>query len=422
MIKEPSSRGDAAPDPAQGDATTRALNPARERVLAESRATRPRRILIVTGEASGDLQGARLIEALWRIEPRLEIRAVGGERMRAAGARIVEDSSMWGFIGIWDAVMRLPALWMIWQRLRRAVRRASPDLLILIDCPGFNMRLASYARNLGIQTLYYFPPSAWTKNEARARHIAQRVDHIVAAFEYTEQMYDRVQRPVAYFGHPLVDVIKPTGSAEEVRARLGLPEGKRFVGLLPGSRRPEIVRMGPVLLAAARKLAERIPDLHFLVPVASPAIGRLVRDTVARHDSDLSLTVVDGGGSDVMTVSDLLIMTSGSASLEAVIHETPMILVYKLAPFDFWLAQFVLTDFTYMGLPNLILQQPVVPELIQDDASPERILQEAEALLTDVSRYSKMKDNLLKVKKQLGAPGVVDRVAQYVWETISNGP
>jgi lipid-A-disaccharide synthase len=412
------------PSPEKADAASSARAPlsARERVLAAARATRPVRVLIVTGEASGDLQGARLVEALWRVEPRFDIYAVGGEKMRAAGASIVEDSSTWGFIGFWDAIVRLPHLYRVYQRLRSAVSVTRPDLLILIDCPGFNMRLARHARSLGIRTLYYFPPSAWTRNDARARHIAARVDHVVAAFEYTEQTYRRAQQPCAYFGHPLIDVIKPGGSAEEIRARHGLPEGKRFVGLLPGSRRAEIERMGEPLLAAARLLSERTADLHFLVPVASPAVSVLVRNAVARYGDDLPVTVIEGGGTDVMTVSDLLVMTSGSASLEAVILETPMILTYRLAAFDYWLAHLVLSDFTYMGLPNLILQQPVVPELIQDQASPERIAQEAEGLLTDPERYGKMKDNLLKVKKQLGAPGVVDRVAQYIWETVSNGP
>lgn len=414
MITEPFSSG--------GSPTSRAPDAARERFLEEARATRPRRVLVVTGEASGDLQGARLIEALWRIEPRLEIRAVGGERMRAAGAAMVEDSSTWGFIGIWDAVLRLGSLWFIWQRLRKAVRCAQPDLLILIDCPGFNMRLARYARGLGIRTLYYFPPSAWTKNEARARHIASRVDHIVAAFKYTEQMYERVDRPVAYFGHPLIDVVRPTGTPDEIRQRYGLPEGKRFVGLLPGSRHPEIMRIGPGVLASARVIAQCIPDLHFLVPVASPALAHLVGDAVRRYASGLPVTVIEGGAVDVMSLSDLLIMTSGSASLEAAILETPMILVYRMARFDYWLAHLVLSDFTYMGLPNLILGKLAVPELIQDEASPERIAREAVALLTDPGRYCEMKDNLLRVKKQLGAPGVVDRVAQYIWETISNGP
>lgn len=380
------------------------------------------RFLVVTGEASGDLQGAALVKALRRIEPCLDIHAVGGERLRETGAHIVEDSSTWGFIGFWDAIVHLPTLLHVYQRLCHAVSSVRPDLLILIDCPGFNMRLATYARSLGIRTIYYFPPSAWTRNEARARTIARRVESVVAAFQYTEVLYRRAGYDVAYFGHPLVDVVRPGGTQEEVRHRLKLPSGKRFVGLLPGSRRPEIVRIGPTLLHAARLLMQRVPELHFLVPVASPTLSELVHTTVRREADGLPVSVVDGGAIDCMTVSELLIMSSGSASLEAVILEKPMILVYRLSRFDWWLAHLVLSDFTYMGLPNLILQKAAVPELIQDDACPARIFQEAETLLTNVSLYNNMKDKLLEVKKQLGAPGVVDRVAQYIWETFSNAP
>lgn len=377
---------------------------------------------MVTGEASGDLQGAALIEALLRIDPTLDIVAVGADRIRATGVPVLEDSSTWGFVGIWDAVLRLPMLALIWLRLKRAVRATMPDLVIFIDCPGFNMRLASYARKLGLRTIYYFPPSAWTKNPKRVRTVGQRVDHVVGTFEYTQRMFEKANQPIQYFGHPVVDTVKPAGTVDEVRASLGLPAGKRFVGLLPGSRRSEICRIGPDIFRAAAILARRVPDLHFLVPVASPALARLVRETAGKHGADLPLTVVDGGSNAVMTAADLLIMTSGSASLEATVHETPMILVYRMARFDFFVAGFVLTDFTYMGLPNLMMEQMVVPELLQDDARPARIASEAEALLTDPARYQQMKDNLSRVKKQLGPPGVVSRVAKYIWETVSNGP
>lgn len=383
---------------------------------------RPARILVVTGEASGDLQGAALIEALLRIDPTIDIVAVGGDRIRATGVPVLEDSSTWGFIGIWDAIIRLPVLWLVWERLKRAVRRARPDLVIFIDCPGFNMRLAAYARKRGLHTLYYFPPSAWTKNPKRVRTVGQRVDHVVATFEYTRRMFEKAGQPIHYFGHPVIDTVKPAGTVDEVRTSLGLPAGKRCVGLLPGSRRAEIGRIGPDIFRAAAILARSIPDLHFVVPVASPAMARLVRETVGKHGADLPVTVVDGGSNAVMTVADLLIMTSGSASLEATVHETPMILVYRMARFDYFVAGFVLTDFTYMGLPNLMMEQMVVPELLQNDANPVRIAAEAEALLTDPERYQQMKDNLSRVKKQLGPLGVVDRVAKYIWETVSNGP
>lgn len=381
----------------------------------------PKKLVILAGEASGDLQGARLVQSLWKIDPTLRVVGMGGARMREAGVEVVEDTT-WGFIGFWSAVFRMPAMWRLFCRVRRFVLREQPDLLILIDSPGFNMRVAAFARHHGIPTVYYFPPSAWSPRLERARQVSHLVGNVVATFGYTADIYRKAGVPVAYFGHPLVDTFVPAGSREEVCGQLKLPESRRFVGLLPGSRSEEVHRLCPVMLEASRRLAARIPDLHFLLPVARTPLAAPIRAMVEKHAQGVPLTLVEGHALDIMSISDLLIMCSGSASLEAAIVGAPMILLYRLATPDWWLAHLLLKDFTYMGLPNLILQQPVVPELIQHDACADRIEQEALALLTDERRRQQMKDNLREVKKQLGSPGVVDRVAQYIWETVSNGP
>lgn len=381
-----------------------------------------KKILIIAGEASGDLQGASLAQALLDVAPGLEIVGVGGARLAAAGARLVEDSTCWGFIGIWDAVLRCPMALGIYQKVWSAVTRERPDLLVLIDSPGFNLRIARYARLLGIPTVYYFPPSAWSPNPARARFIARRVDHVIAAFSFTAEVYRKAGQPVAYFGHPFLDTVKPSGAAAEIRRGLGVPAGKRLVGLMPGSRRQEIGRLAPILLGAARLLDQRIPDLHFVMPVAAPALAKLAQGRAARFGGGLPLSVVEGQSIDVMAASDLALMSSGSASLEAAVLGTPMLLVYRLATPDFWVAPLVIQNFTFMGLPNLILQRAVVPELLQHDATPERVADEAFSLLEDAGRRQEMKDNLSEVKKQLGLPGVVSRVAQYIWETAIHGP
>ncbi len=341
--------------------------------------------------------------------------------MRAAGVEVLRDFTQYGVIGIWDAVLSLPQIWAVYQVLRRLIRREAPDLIILIDSPGMNLRLARYARRLGIRTVYYFPPSAWSPRQERARRIAATVDHVVAAFAFTAEVYRKADAPVAYFGHPMIDLPLPPEPPDAIRERLGVPAGRRVVGILPGSRRPEIRRLGPILLRSARLLMERVPDVHFLVPVAAPQLRAAVERQVTRHGVGLPLTVLEGRGLEVMAAADLIVMASGSASLEAALLGAPMILMYRLAAFDWWVGHLVVSDFTYMGLPNLILQKPVVPEFIQHDATPERIAGEAETLLLDAERRQNMKDDLAEVKKQLGAPGVVDRVAHYVWETAIHG-
>lgn len=385
-------------------------------------ARRGPKVLLLAGEASGDLQGANLARSLRQIEPEMDLVAVGGPRMRSAGVRVVMDSSSWGVIGIWDALWRMPHIYSVFVRAKALVRSERPDLVVLIDCPGVNMQMARFLRREGIPTVYYFPPSAWSPRTRRARQIAETVDHVVATFSFTAETYERGGQPVAYFGHPMADLPEPSETPAEVQARLGLPEGRRFVGILPGSRPPEIRRLSPALLGAARLLNERVPGLHFLLPVAFPALQPLVRQEVARHGSDLSLTVLDGHGGDVMHASELLLMSSGSASLEAALFGTPMVLVYRLPAADFLIGQFVVEDFTYMGLPNLILQRYVVPELLQDEVTAERVAAEALPLLQDAARRREIEDNLRKVKKELGAPGVCGRVARYIWETALHGP
>lgn len=379
-----------------------------------------RKILILAGEASGDLQGANLAGALLRRAPGLRILGVGGPRMREAGVTIFQDSTCHGFVGMWEAIVRLPLFLYLYYRTRQWIRTERPDHVILIDSPGVNMRMARYLRELGIPTTYYFPPSAWSPRLERARRIADAVDHVVATFAFTAGVYRRAEREIAYFGHPLVDMPSP-GAPAEIRARLGLHAETRYVGLLPGSRRTEIGLLTPLLLDAAVLLSRRVPDVHFLIPVAVPGLMGMVRRAVARY-AELPITVLDGHGTEVMALSEVLVMSSGSASLEAAILGTPMLLAYKLRRFDWWLAPFLIRDFTFMGLPNLILRQPVVPEFLQDAATPERLAEAAAALLTDATRRQIMKDNLQRVKNELGPPGVADRVAEYIVETALNGP
>ncbi|MBM3463487.1 MAG: lipid-A-disaccharide synthase [Armatimonadetes bacterium] len=374
------------------------------------------KLLILAGEASADLQGANLVAALKRIAPALDIVAVGGPRMRAAGARVVQDSTCLSFIGMWEVVLKYPLLLSLYRRVQRIIRDERPDHVVLIDAPGFNMRLAPLARSLGIPTTYYFPPSAWSPSVERARRIADAVDHVVATFEFTADVYRKAGREVAFFGHPMADMPSP-GTPAELRQRLALPLDKKIVAVLPGSRANEIRMLTPVLLESVRQLALRNPGLHFVVPIAMPGLAGLVRDTLRKHGADdLPLTVIQGQGTETMGSSDLVLMASGSASLEAALLGVPMVLIYRLTRVDWFLAPYFIKDFTFMGLPNLMVGEAIVPELLQDEARPERIVAEAEALLPDGARREKMKEDLFRVKKQLGAPGVVDRVAHHIWE------
>lgn len=374
-----------------------------------------RKLLILVGEASGDLQGGQLVRALRPLAPDLDLVAMGGPCLRESGARLVLDTTSQGFIGVWEAVCGYPTLLRLFARVKQLIAAERPDHVVFIDAPGFNMRLAPFVRALGIPSTYYFPPSAWVPDLERARQVGRRVNHVVAAFEQTACTYRKAGVPVAYFGHPLLDVTPRMVRPSTLVESLGLPPGKRYVGLFPGSRRGELDRLLGCLLETARRLAHQVPDLHFVLPVAIPRFAERIRRQVAGFP-DLALTVVDGRGTDCMAVCDLLLMSSGSASLEAAILGIPMVLTYRLSAFDWALAPFVLRDFRFMGLPNLLAGRYVVPELLQEDARPECLAREAVRLLTDPALAARMRDDLAQVKDSLGTPGVSARVARYLWE------
>lgn len=373
-----------------------------------------KKVMIFAGEASGDLQGARLARALKKLDGNLEFYGVGGPKMKEEGIDILFDSTTFGVIGAVEGLLKLPMLIYLYHRTKRAFLDIHPDLAVFIDTPAFNMRLAHISREAGIKSVYYFPPSAWSGSVKRAREIAGVIDHVITTFEFTARTYDKGEVKHSYFGHPLIDVLdEAIGTREEMLEELNLKEGPRYVALLPGSRSQEIRMVLPLLLESARRLHEKIPCLHFLMPVAAPVLQERI-DHLTR-DLSFPLTKFSGKAPKVMSVSDLVIMASGSASLEAAVMEVPIILTYRLL----WIDWKIIKRFVkqkWCGLPNLILERDVVPELLQDDATPENICRWAEDLLLNEEKRKKMIDDLKEVKASLGTPGVTDRVARYVWE------
>ena len=373
-------------------------------------------IMIFAGEASGDLQGARLARALKKFDKNLKFSGVGGRRMKEEGIDILFDSTTFGVIGAIEGLLKLPVLINLYHKTKNALIKTKPDLVVYIDTPAFNMRLAKISKEMGITSVYYFPPSAWSGSVKRAHTISDTVDSVITTFKFTAETYDSDNVPHNYFGHPLIDVLEETvGDKDEVMKELNLDPGKRYVSLLPGSRSQEIRLVMPVILESARRLSKKIPGLHFLLPIAAPSLKDKIDK--ATNNLEFPLTKFSGMAPKVMSISDLVIMASGSASLEASAFEVPMILTYRVR----WLDWKIIRTFVkqkWCGLPNLILRRDVVPELLQDDASPEKICEWAENLLLDEEKRGKMIRDLREVKNSLGKPGVTDRVAGYIWESI----
>ncbi len=375
-----------------------------------------KKIMIFAGEASGDLQGARIARALKTFDSTLEFSGVGGRRMKEEGINTLFDSTTFGVIGAIEGLLKLPVLIDLYNKTRNALINTNPDLAILIDTPAFNMRLARICKEKNIKSVYYFPPSAWSGNVERAREIADTVDSVITTFRFTADTYDRGNVKHKYFGHPLIDVLQETiGTRKEVMEELSLKEGPRYIALLPGSRSQEIRLVMPVILDAAAMLHKKIPNLHFLLPIAAPSLKEKIEK--AANKVKFPLTLFSGMAPKVMSVSDLVIMASGSASLEASALEVPMILTYKVR----WLDWKIIKTFVkqkWCGLPNLILKKDVVPEILQNEATPEVICKWAEDLLLDEEKRGKMIKDLKEVSASLGTPGVTDKVAGYIWESI----
>lgn len=370
-------------------------------------------VAIMAAEPSGDLQAGALARALRQRRPGIRLWGVGGECLRAAGVSLICDSQTWSTIGPTEALGKLPGIYRAYRRLRGELLRRRPDLVVVIDAPAIHMRLAGFNRRHGLRTVYYFPPSAWTSSRRRLEQIHSRVDAVVAAFRYNAENYRRAGLPVVYYGHPLVDLCPRPESRAAVLESLGLEEGQ-WASLLPGSRTQEIRLNTPLLLEAARRLRRDRPGLRFLMPCASAPLEERLR----RLPLPPWVTLLSGRAREALALSRVAVMASGSASLEAALLGVPHVLFYRLSRLDAalgWaLLRTGLLQVDRFGLPNLILQEDAVVELLQGEATPERLAQEAGKLLEECEERRRHLLALERVRRELGGPGAVARVAAFV--------
>ncbi len=373
---------------------------------------RPRTYALLAAEPSGDLQAAALVSHLRELDPEARFFGIGGRNLREAGVELVCDTSVWGTIGPFEVITKLPKIILAYQKLKRELLKHRPEVTVMIDSPALFMRLAKFTRPNGLKTVYYFPPSAWSDSEKRAQSIASRVDGVVCAFERQYQTYQRAGVPAQYFGHPMVDVVKPRERGEAL-AGLGLSEG-RFIALMPGSRLQEVRLMTPTFLEAVRELKVRYPDLTFLLPAASQAIY----DRLAPQLEGTNVILFNGRAQELLAVSEVAIMTSGSVSLEAALLDIPIVLGYRFNKLDIFLGRMLvrlgLLKVPFFSLPNLLLNEQVVPELLQEQVTPERLVAETEVLLVGGSDRERMLADLRRARERLGQSPVVAQVAGYV--------
>jgi lipid-A-disaccharide synthase len=372
---------------------------------------KPKKVLLVAGEVSGDLHGSCLVEAVHRMDPDIQFLGVGGEGLKRAGMKLLHHSQSLSVVGITEVFAKLGSIFKALRTLKKSLVREKPDLIILIDFPEFNLRLARIAHRKGIPILYYISPQVWAWRPGRVKLIARVVKKMVVFFPFEVPLYEAAGVDVEWVGHPLLDTVKPTLSKEMAFRQFGLDPGRRTVGLLPGSRIHEIERLLPALLASARLLQKEIPELQFVIPLA-PGLSRA---TLSSQMSSVSVpvTVVEGFTYDVMNVCDLLITASGTATLEGAILGKPMIILYKVSLPSSWVAR-AMIRVDHIGLVNLVAEREIAPELLQKDVNPQRIVEEAFRILRDPLVSRKMTEAMEGVRQKLGEPGAAERAARIV--------
>ncbi len=376
-------------------------------------------ILIVAGEASGDLHAARLVAALRRAAPELRIAGMGGSAMRAAGVELLADASQTAVVGLTELWEKRRVLREALRRLRDRLERVRPALLICVDFPDFNLLLARTAHRLGVPVCYFISPQVWAWRRGRIRTIRRLVRKMLVLFPFEERLYRAQGVDVAFVGHPLLDALASVPSREACRAAFRIEGDRPVLGLLPGSRQAELRRHLPLLLAAATRIRARQPELEVLLAVAPTLTPAAVEAGLG--PGAMRPTIVQGRTHEVIRAADVLLAVSGTVTLEAAILGTPMVITYRIGHLS-WLVARLLVRVPFIGLPNLVAEQSVVPELIQFDARPERLAAAVQEILESPERQAWMRSRLADVRARLGSPGAADRAAKEVLALLSPAP
>ena len=367
-------------------------------------------IMIVAGEASGDLHGASLAKALKRLRPDIRLIGVGGQHMRAAGVELVQGLHRLDVVGVPDPGM-------IWKglanllTLKRFFRKESLDGVVFVDNPSMNLRLARIAAKLGHRVIYYIAPQIWAWGRKRINLIKRVVHRMIVVLPFEEPLYREADVPCSFVGHPLLDDVAPSHGKAHVRHALGLPAQGLILGVLPGSRRSEIESLLPTMLEAVGRIRESFPDLRCVIAQAPTVAAEWVNEVI--DQKKLPVTVVPNQPEEVMAAADLLLVASGTATLQAALVGTPMILTYRVSRLTYLLAKMVITV-EHVGLVNLVAGSGIVPELLQSEMTAERLSAEALRLLKDQTRYDQMREALGGIRARLGSPGASMRAAEVV--------
>jgi len=372
------------------------------------------RLMFSCGEPSGDLYAGALVAALRQREPDIEVFGLGGERFKAAGGELVADFHGLSVTGLTEALAVLPRSFRTLRLLTKAARTRRPDALVVIDYPDFNFRLMRAIKRLGVPVVYYISPQLWAWRAGRMKTMKQFVDRVLPIFPFEEALYRDAGMDVRFVGHPLVDLVAPAQSREQLLKRLNLDAAKPVMALLPGSRPNELERLAPVMAAAAPQIAAQVPGVQFIVARAPNLPDRLFESFGI---PGVTLRIVEGRTDDVLQAADTVVTASGTATVQTALHGKPMVVLYKLSPLTYRLGKGLARVDMY-AMVNLVAGQRIVQELIQDDCTAEAVAAEAVRIATDAGYREQMIADLAEVCRRLGGSGASERAAEAVLDVV----
>ncbi|MGZ6275037.1 MAG: lipid-A-disaccharide synthase [Syntrophales bacterium] len=382
----------------------------------DKESSRKKQVMIVAGEASGDLHGGNLVQAMHKIDPEIRFYGVGGGNLKEAGAELIADAADMAVVGLTEVVSKLGMILKVMTQLKASLKKDKPDLVILIDYPDFNLPIAKAAKKYGIKVFYYISPQVWAWRRGRIGKIQKVVDKMAVILPFEADLYKEAGVDVTFVGHPLLDVVRTKYPRKEALRRFNLREDATTVGILPGSRESEVTRLLPVMLGAAEIIEKQIGPVQFVLPLAATLDIAFVSQIIARHS--VSVKLIPNEVYDVIGCTDIAMVASGTATLETALMETPMVIIYKVSAPSYYVGKMVI-NVDHIGLVNIIAGKTVVPELIQFEASPEKIAAEVMGILATKERIESIKGELKKIRNMLGSHGAAERVARMTYDMIN---
>jgi lipid-A-disaccharide synthase len=365
------------------------------------------KLAIVAGEASGDLHASEVVRELKRLDPALQMFGIGGDLLAREGMQLMHHASELGFIGIFNVLRHLPMFRRIFRELLDRLREEKPDAVLLVDYPGFNLRVAQRAKELGLRVVYYISPQVWAWRKGRVRHIAKYVDRMIVLFPFEEEFYREHEVPVTYVGHPLIEqlahVQRPSRGGDELR-----------IALLPGSRRQEINGLLPAMLDAVAILRRERKVNAYIIQAPTIDYDELLA-IVKTKDIDVPILPHDRG--EGVAAADVALSASGTATLESAVLGTPVVVMYRLSRATYLLGKAVV-KLPNFSLVNIVAEKEVVPELMQSDVNGERIASEVRRIVAP-ENYERIRAELAKVREKLGEPGASRRVAEEIHKMVA---